>query len=227
MKRLVLIPILLLSYSVLCQSLQEILDQARTVLSTQEYAMDITYTQELRGASGIEKTFNKSKFRRFNDGYVQSIGDQIIQVQEDGVLLTVDKEEKLISMDYSSGEAFYTGGIDLDMFNNEYFTTKLDSSADDVHKITIISKGEYATMKELEVHYSKVNYYPQKIIILYPENESETENQVISQVIDYHNIINLEGRSSSDLIQHFVKIQEDNFEILLSEYKLFDKFYHL
>ncbi len=224
MKKLFFIPLLFAHGLCFGQNLEDILHQSKEALSTQEYAMDILYTQKFQGENGLETTTSRSTYKRFDTGYFQSIDDLIIQVQENGVLLTVDKDEEVISLDHSTEESNISSGMDLDMFDNEFFDTQLDSKGD-VHKVTVTAKGEYASLKSVEVHYSKTTFYPKKIVIQYPVDELAT-GQVISLTIDYKTS-EVEGRSPSDSIQHFVKRKEDDFDILSPDYENFDKLYHL
>ncbi len=224
-QKVVVIACIFLSWVSEAQSTEEILKRAESTVSDMEYAVDVEYVYEIRTADGgTELETVKSSFKQFQDGYVQSLGGGIFQIQEDSLLLTIDSEEREVAVDRAPETTAMLTGLNMDMVDNEYFTIS-SISGSSAFKVTVEPKGEFSLIQKMAVDYSKEDYFPQKIEVSY--SEAKEDGEIVKLTIYYKNRQALQSRQKQDKLNNYVALTEEGFDIVQEEIKTFYKIYNL
>ncbi len=209
---------------VFSQTTDEILQKAREALDSTEYYVDVKYEYEYNiGDSETEKTTINSHFKQFLNGYVQSFDGVLFQVQEDSLLLSVDYEEKFVSLDYSPVQLEIMTYQNLEDYKNEHF--RISSHKDgNSYEIEILSLTPLASFEKMTLVYSANDYFITQIAVEYGEVEAY---EVSRLNIVYSNKKNLEKRSTEDQIDHYINIIENDFKVLIPELTPYTKINNL
>ncbi len=191
------------------QTADEILKKANSVLSEQNYKVDLLYASYDDHESSIATEKIKGSFKLFENGYVQKI-DEVLVVQEDSLALNINHFHKEISL--SKSTPLKASPLDFDLSDfSEYNISETVLKEANTIVVDLKINELYLEVSRIQFELEKDTYYPRKMTLFYTGNGPEDNKRL---EVSFLNLSFNTIRSVDDQILSYVSLGQEDFTII-------------